>query len=356
MAAQSGLRGSIDTGPVHHELSLSGAWAERIYRLGVNSGTSFSSNIYNPVDVPNPNIADPGDPKVDDTTNSSVGVANTMSILDKRVQLTAGIRRQQVKQDSFNRTTGLKTSSYDSAAWSPAVALVVKPWTNVSVYANYIQGLEQGRIVSDFFANAGDVFPPYVSKQYEAGVKVDWGTLTTTVAAFQITRPNQIVVPGTPLNTLSQDGEQVNRGVEINTFGELADSVRLLGGVMFIDARQERTSNAADDGNKTPGIPNVQVNLGAEWDTPFLRGLTLNGRVIYSGDSYANNSNTLKLSDWTRVDLGARYTFGSPLNDKPVTLRFGINNLLDASYWQSSGGALFRGDPRTFRASLTYNF
>jgi len=106
---------------------------------------------------------------------------------DKRIQLTVGGRFQQVNSENFNVVTGAPTSSYGQNALSPAVAVLVKPRENVSVYANYIQGLEQGDTVGPNFANAGTVFLPYKTTQYEAGVKVDWGKLTTTVSLFQIT-------------------------------------------------------------------------------------------------------------------------------------------------------------------------
>src|SRR5690606_17614605 len=146
--------------------------------------------------------ADPGDPKKTSKTRaSSIGVADTLSILDERIQFTAGVRYQKVESDSFSATTGALTSGYDGDALTPALGLVVKPWENVSFYANYIENLQRGTIVGSSFANAGEVFAAYVSKQYEAGAKVDWGTVTTTLAVFQIAQPNTISIAGTPLPT-----------------------------------------------------------------------------------------------------------------------------------------------------------
>ena len=82
------------------------------------------------------------------------------------------------------------------------------------------------------------MLPPYRTRQYEAGIKVDWGRITTTASAFDITKPFQIA--NTSTNILAQRGENRNRGVELNVFGELTPGTRLLGGVMFIDARRRR--------------------------------------------------------------------------------------------------------------------
>src|SRR5690606_9396162 len=147
------------------------------------------------------------------------------------------------------------------------------------------------------------------------GVKVDWGRLATTVSAFDITKPLQIVGPG---NILTQDGERRHRGIEVNVFGELKESLRILGGVMYTDASQEKTENGQNDGKRVFGVSNVQLNLGAEWDAPFMRGLTFTGRVIHNSDFYANAANTQLVSDWTRYDVGARYAFEAPWNEEPV--------------------------------------
>lgn len=358
LAAQAGLRASVDTGPVHHDLSLNvSRMTEDLGMVGDwNTRFSFISNIYNPVYIPNPNLPDPGNPvKTSEASRSSVGIADTMSILDKRIQFTAGVRRQQVAAANF-LTTGETESSYDAYAWSPAYALVVKPWENVSLYANYIEGLQQGTIVDVGYANAGEVFPPYQMKQYEAGVKVDWGRLTTTVSAFQIAQPNMITIPGSPLPTRALNGEQRNRGIEVNVFGELTEGVRLLGGVTLLDARLTKTQNGEYDGNKAPGVPDVNFVLGGEWDTPFLRGFTLTGRVNHLTRMFLSQDNVLTVPAWSRFDLGARYTFESPWNNKPIVIRFDVQNLFNKSYWITGGYQLEQALPRTYLLSTTFNF
>ncbi len=100
---------------------------------------------------------------------------------NQRVQFTVGVRRQQVNSENFNLVTGFPTSGYEVCAWTLAYMLVVKLLENVSLYANYIEGLQPGAIVDAVYDNAGQVFPPVRLKQYEAGVKIDWGRLTTTV-------------------------------------------------------------------------------------------------------------------------------------------------------------------------------
>ncbi|BCA56597.1 hypothetical protein W02_37370 [Nitrospira sp. KM1] len=98
------------------------------------------------------------------------------------------------------------------------VGLVVKPWHHVSVCGNYIEALQQGSTAPLTAANADEVFAPFVSKGYEAGVKADLGRIASTLAAFQITRPSAFVDPST--NVFGVDGDQRHRGLEFSVFGE----------------------------------------------------------------------------------------------------------------------------------------
>ncbi|PEQ15014.1 TonB-dependent receptor domain-containing protein, partial [Piscirickettsia salmonis] len=140
------------------------------------------------------------------------------------------------------------------------------------------------------------------------GVKYDFGRFSGTVSLFQIEKPSGLAVAnGDGTSTYQVGMEQRNRGVELNVFGEAARGLRLLGGVTFLDAELTRTSNPATRGNQPVGVPRFTANLGAEWDTPWVAGLTLTGGVIHTGKEYVNQANTQSVPSWTTFDLGARY-------------------------------------------------
>ena len=155
-----------------------------------------------------------------------------MSFLNDAVLVTVGARHQRVEQDAFSTTTGLQTSTYGAEAVTPLAGVVVKPLQNVSLYANYAEGLSQGIIVPARLCEpAAVILAPYKSKQQEAGVKVDWGTVTTTAAVFQIARPSLIT---TAANVRAYDGEQRNRGLELNAYGLLMPGLRGMVSVTFL--------------------------------------------------------------------------------------------------------------------------
>jgi hypothetical protein len=79
-----------------------------------------------------------------------------------------------------------------------------------------------------------------------------------------------------------------------------------------------------------------------KWDLPFVPGLTLTGRAIYTGAQYIDTTYPRRmLPDWTRFDLGARYAFDNLRSPtaKPITIRFNVDNVLDTTYWAGGFGA-----------------
>ena len=358
LSGETGVRGFFDTGPIRHELAVTATGFQQYSGTGRASGTPFATNLYEATVTAQPNLT-ANAPLASSTTLTSFGFADTLSAADKRVQLTAGLRFQRVQSANYSPTTAAVTSYYDASAASPSVALVVKPfWDNVSIYGNWIQGLQQGFTVSPPFSNAGEVFAPFRSTQFEAGVKVDWGRLTTTMSLFQITQPSTVTNLAT--NALVASGEQVNQGLELNVFGEVTPGLRLLGGAMFLNAFLAKQQGGPTEGWIAPFSPGVQYNLASEWDLPFVPGLTLTGRTIYTGPQYIDTSFPRReLAEWVRFDVGARYAFENPgAKGKLLVARFNVDNVLGANYWEGGQGTLtfFTGKPRTFRLSLTADF
>lgn len=350
----AGLRAELATGPLGHEISFqTSLYEDELSRGSASSSQSLISNIYDPIANSEVFITKPTDvPKVSDSTLTGFALADTLSAFGDRVQLTLGGRYQTIEANNFS-ATGAVTSSYDDDALTPMVGLVVKPWSNVSVYANYIEGLSRGDIAPSTASNSGEALAPYVAKQYETGVKVDFGRMAAMVSVFQIEKPFGQLEDG----VFTDGGEQRNRGLELSLFGEVTDDIRVFGGVTFLDAELTKTNSAATEGNRPIGVPEMQANLSAEWDTPFLEGLTLAGSVIYTGDEYVDTANTQDIPSWTRLDLGGRYE--TLVEGTPVTFRAAVENVFDESYWSGvagSYGGLGLGAPRTVTLSVTARF
>ncbi|WP_422650034.1 TonB-dependent receptor [Cupriavidus sp. H18C1] len=230
---------------------------------------------------------------------------------------------------------------------------MIKPLSNVSVYGNYTAGLTRGGVAPAGTANAGEVFAPYKSKQYEAGVKVDWSRrVTTTVSVFQIERPSAVTDPAT--NIYSFDGEQRNRGLELSAYGEVMRGLRLMASATFFDAKLTRTAGGVNDGKDANNVPKRTFNLGVDWDTPWVQGLSLSGRMLHTSSMYFNAANTLSLPSYTRYDIGARYR--TRVGSTPVVLRANVLNLFNDNHWLASGTYVTVAAPRTLMLSAQFDF
>lgn len=353
--ADGGLRARFDTGFVRHAVVVQASLYQEdaARRLPPGRG-SYRSNIYDPVlaSYIAPTVID-ARPRFYDSRLTGVSIADTMSVFDERILLTLGVRRQGIEAHNYVSNIGTLASSYDRSATSPLVGIVVRPWENVSLYGNYIEGLSRGDVAPATASNFGEILAPYVAHQVEAGIKVDWGTLGTTFSAFQITRP---IGELSPQRRFAQTGEQRVGGLEFSVYGEIAPQVRVLGGLTLLDGVLTRTASAANVGNAPIGVPRVQLNMGAEWDLPWLPGLTLNGAVIYTGRQFVDTANTQSLPDWARLDLGLRYT--ALIAGQRTTFRANVLNVTGANYWTgvASFGTFFQGAPRTYLLSMSVDF
>ncbi|HWH89867.1 MAG TPA: TonB-dependent siderophore receptor [Pseudomonas sp.] len=350
--ADVGIRGVFATGPITHTTTVMATRYQDELSRGINNGTAIVSNIYHPVDAPRQYLNAPKVLRVSESELSGVALTDTLSMLDERFQLTLGVRRQEIESRNYN-AAGAVSSKYRDNATTPLVGVVVKPWEDVSLYYNYVEGLSKGDIAPGTATNAGETFAPYESRQHEVGVKYEHGTFMTSLALFQIEKPSGEVGTG---NVFSVQAEQRNRGIELSMYGEVAKGTRLMGGVTVLDGELTDSATAANRGNKPVGVPDVQANLWAEWDTPWIEGFTLTSGAIYTDRQYVNQANTQALDAWTRFDAGARYA--TRIEGRPTTFRATVQNVFDREYWSgvASYGAFSPGSPRTLQLSATVDF
>jgi len=359
LSADAGARGRFETGPIRHELAVSATYLQQLLGARNTGGFAgaFANNLYNPIVVNAPNV--PGaaltpPAQTSQTVLTSIGFIDALSIWNDKVQLIGGVRGQRVQISNYSPITGQTTAATpgsDQSAWTPAVSLVVRPIKELSVYGNYIEALEQGPVAGAGTLNAGQTFPASVSRQFEFGVKADLGTFGATVSAFQITRPSSFTSAG----VFSVDGQQRNRGIELTAFGEPLPGFRPLGGFTVLDPVLTNTASGINNGKTAPGASRFLANLGFEWDVPGVRGVTLSSKVLYTGQAYIDQANAQSVPAWTRVDLGARYTFERP-DGKPVSLRANVINVGNNNYWVAASGFMNEALPRTFLLSLTADF
>ncbi|THU05073.1 TonB-dependent receptor [Lampropedia puyangensis] len=349
----AGLRSRFETGPIRHSVTLQTAVYEENFKRVLAAGSPVSSNIYAPISYPEQNLARPGQvPRIHENRNTGVALVDTMTMLDDRLQVSLGLRRQRVKSTNFNLLSGAPSNVYDQTVTTPAIGVVFWPQPQWSIYANHIEGLSKGDIAPPSASNYGEVLAPYTSKQYEIGTKYDFGNMVATAALFQIDKPSAGLQEGRYIT----NGEQRNRGLELYAYGEPWNGLRVLGGVTWMRSEFTKSATAALVGRQPIGAPRQLANLGLEWDLPALPNLTLVGDWTYTGKQYVNQTNTLHIAAWNRFDLGMRLR--TEVMGKPTTLRASVQNVTNRNAWVgvTSWGAVSQQMPRTLMLSASVDF
>ena len=307
---------------------------------------------------------------------NSLALSDTLGFLDNTLRLTVGGRLQHVEYtDKKANETGKshRISPMLMAAWLPSPDLVV--------YGNYMQDLEPADIKTDDDGNT-TMAKPRVSRQFELGVRKNWGDVVTTLSLFQIKRPgywrgqtnaNGRLTYGNNSDFAKykakggaagdEQGTERNRGIEFNVYGNLLNkTLRPSFGLMYLRADLKNYPNSRDmliNGVQVAS-PRVIAKAGIEWDTPFVQGLTLNANVQYYGKSYQDTQKKYAFPSYTLVDVGARYAkkFGER---NTLTVSGAVENVFNKNYWQVQRGQYDRsfavvGMPRTFWLKADYSF
>lgn len=369
-AATAGIRVKLHGFGMSHEINFGGSYIRQVNRNGYDFLDGFATNLYDTPIVARPpstaaswnpagDLEDPG--PVSRVQLYSAFASDTIGLFDDKLLITGGLRLQDVRVLGYATATNVEESRYIESAITPVVGLVVKPVAGLSLYANRIEGLSQGPTapVDPHLMNSGEVFAPVKTTQYEIGGKLSLGRFNASLAAFQTDRPATGTVPSevAGLNRFVVLGKQRNKGLEFSVDGELVDGLRVIAGASVTDAKLRETQTL--DGQTAVGVPEYTANANVEWDLPFVRGFTLTGRVINTGEQQVNTANTIELGGWTRFDLGARYV--AAVAGKPVTLRVNVDNVANRRYWASAFDtagvtSLLQGTPRTAKASLSVDF
>lgn len=339
------LFGMIPGSWMTHELTLGFTRNDRDANSRSNGSFDVAQNLYNPVDIAprSPSIA----PVLAPSSIKDRGwyVQDRVS-LGERWQLTAGLRSSQ-----YESTTA--TTRYETDDVNPALALMFKPMSNVSVYASYIEGVEESGQAPANRANAGELLEPAVAKQKEVGVKAEVAQGVLVQAAyFDIKRPSTAIDSA---NRFVLNGLAQYKGFELAASGELTKQLSLIGSALFLDAEQLNRANAATYGRTPENTPRRTASLFAEYRLPQVPGLALSGGLFYVGERPVDNANQASIGGYTTVSLGARYI--TRIAGKRTTLQAVLDNATDKNYWSTAGnGFLGVGGPRTLKVAAKIDF
>ena len=335
------VMGRLASGPLQHEVTLGYTQNTRDAYLGESApNATVPQNLYNPRPVA------PVNPAITTRGGSSSVTDKGLYLLDRvqlgdRWQLMAGLRAT----DYSNENAGTR---YEASKVSPNLSVMFKPMPDTSVYASYLEGLEETGFAPANRANSGEILPPAINKQKEIGIKTRaWANVFAQAAVFQIDRPQTTVDAG---NRFILGGKSRYRGLELSASGDITPQWGIVTSMQLLDAKivSVGAANAGELGKTPENTPRRTASVFVEHRLPQVAGLSLNAGLYHVGKRAVNNLNQAWVASYTTLSLGARYR--TKLAGRNVTLQANLDNATDRDYWATAGnGLLGTGAPRTLR-------
>lgn len=340
---QALLEGRVDTGPLRHQLvfGASGQW-QRVWANALSAwGLAAGGNLYDDFGrlrwQPSNQLAQY---RSADYRQQALFASDTIA-LTSRWSLLAGARYTDYQQRSYADDDGALVSEYRQSPITPTAALLFKPRADTTLYASYVESLEQGSTVSANYANRNAVLPPLKSKQSELGAKVERAQWSANAALFRIERGATYV---TADNRFVQDGMIRYQGLELEGQLRPADGWNLGGSVLLLDAEHQRTS-AALAGKRPGGVARRSAALQLAHTPSAMPALDLHLDARYTGPMTLLAGRALQAPGYTVFNAGAGWR--TTLGAHPLTLRAEVLNLFDRRYWQGGNFTIQPGEPRT---------
>lgn len=211
---------------------------------------------------------------------------------------------------------------------------------------------------------------PERSNNYELGTK--WNlfdeTLLLTGAIFQVTKSD--VMEGANYDSVGtfNTGKIRVRGIEFGATGQITEKLTTQAGVTYMEADVLESATADNIGKTISNFADKSLNLQLKYQ--FTDKFGFGGAWKYEGKKYAGQPDTAAV--YTTIPASGAYYYAQPIPayavldlfatydfSKNLDLRLNVGNVTDKDYYLAayrSGSFVYKGDARTTRLTLNYNF
>ncbi len=341
------IAGKLPTFGIEHELLFGFARNRQVQEdQHQTSYTAVAQNIYDPRNIPFSSLNFTKTRLAAGSVNIDTGFYMLdIAHVGEKILLIGGVRR--VLYDT--KEAG---SDYRMKAWTPTGGIVFKVTPKSSLYFTYIEGLESAGTAPTGTTNEGDILRPVLSKQIEAGGRVEVAGALASLAYFRIDRGLGYIDAS---NTYVVNGRAIHEGIEGSLQGNVTKTLSVALSGQYLKAQQEQTGVVAQDGKRVDNTPRWSASLFAEYRPPMLPELGVNAGAYYTGLRYADALNRYSMPAYTTYSLGANYKLRLP-DDRAITLRVNGDNITNKRYWSTGGTIFYVGLARQVRFSATMDF
>jgi iron complex outermembrane receptor protein len=338
------LAGRVDF-VLDHEITVGTMQNKRDQNAPSVQTVNFKQNLYTPRELTPPVLTG------NVTFNPQAITDNGLYLFDKmrltqQWQLLVGARYS----DYANKTT---TTTYRVKKTSPSAGVVYKVRPDTTLYATYLEGVEETGIAPAAAVNAFEAMPPAVSQTKELGFRTEaLAGLMASAAYFQIDRASAYT---NTANRFVLDGRAHYSGMEFSVNGALTPQVSAYVTGMLLQAEQRNAANADLIGKIPENTPKQTGSVFVDYKPSLLPGLSVNGGAYYTAPRAVNNANQAFIPGYTIYTAGVRYA--TRIGGVPASVQVNVENLGNKSYWAAVGSALLAsGMPRTIKFTAKADF
>jgi len=257
--------------------------------------------------------------------------SDTISLLNKRLEVTPGLRYEKVTTDYIDGRSSAKQRN-DVEELLPGLTLGFHATNQLFLFANAQRSLvpvqtaqvtREGQVANETAWN------------YEIGARIQPSdTLTTNITLFQIDHEDLIQFDR-PSSTYINLGETTTQGLELSADWQATPNMQLGLSYSYLDTEQK---SGANQGNDLPNAPHHHISAEANYEMAQWQA---NLRAIHVSSSFSDAANTQtetangsagKLPSYTLVNARLARDFDLT-TDKDLRLSMSVNNLLDEKYY-----------------------
>jgi len=272
--------------------------------------------------------------------------------INRYLQVVTGVRFDYFDLRFHNNRNNQDLRRIDRLV-SPRAGVIVKPFTELSIYANY--GLAYLPSSGDQFSSLTNItqqVKPEKFNNYELGAKWDVRrNLSVTTAVYRQDRTNtRATDPNDPARIL-QTGSQRTNGFEFGLNGRITSKWSIAGGYAYQDAFISSATISAPRGAQVGLVPHHSFSLWNHYKVHPRLGLALG--LVNRSDMFAAFDNAVVLPGYTRADAAVFFSI-----TERWRLQANVQNLFDTQYYLNADGNnnISPGAPRGARVALIARF
>jgi iron complex outermembrane recepter protein len=209
----------------------------------------------------------------------------------------------------------------------------------LSFYASYSRGLEEGGVAPPSAVNKDSAPPAIKTEQMDGGLRYAFSDDVRLIAGvFDIRKPYYSVDQQGFYRELA---DQQHRGVEISLAGDLTANMSLAVGAVLMEPRVEgELVDSGGIGHKPVGQTGRGVSLNAEYRVPVIQGFSVYSDIVSYGKRVASRDNSIYIRPRNVYAIGARQRF--TMGRAQVTVRAHFANVFDNFGWRTNASNMFQ--------------